>query len=56
MKVTCAGCGKHMGEIRDATLRKGMVVYCDRCADKLKADTRGDVPEFLKIFTQGGKR
>ena len=30
-KIKCAGCNDYMGEIRDATLKKGMVVLCSDC-------------------------
>ena len=33
-QIYCAGCGKHMGEIRDAKLRKGIVYLCGTCETK----------------------
>ncbi len=29
--IRCESCEKHMGEIRDASLRLGMVVLCSQC-------------------------
>lgn len=29
--INCESCNKPMGEIRDATLRAGMVVLCSTC-------------------------
>jgi predicted SprT family Zn-dependent metalloprotease len=31
MKINCQKCKKHLGEIRDATLRKGIVYLCREC-------------------------
>lgn len=33
-KLTCKGCGKYMGVLRDALIRNGMVVYCKPCDDE----------------------
>lgn len=48
--VYCKDCGKPMGVIRDASLRKGMVVLCSACAHKQKAPPSNphDMPEFLR--------
>ena len=57
--ISCKRCGKHMGVLRDARTRKGMVVYCAECDDILNASLSGrpspaDMPEFMRdIF--GGK-
>jgi len=32
MKIYCKHCGKYLGEIRDATLRKGVVFICKECS------------------------
>ena len=42
----CQDCRKYMGEIRDASLRKGLVVLCQACA--IKPPTPSDVPDFLR--------
>lgn len=31
-KIHCEKCHKYLGEIRDATLRKGIVYTCSECA------------------------
>lgn len=31
-KLHCNNCHKYLGEIRDATLRKGIVYTCEDCA------------------------
>ena len=33
-RIFCEGCKQYMGEIRDATLRKGIVYLCTRCETK----------------------
>lgn len=35
-KIYCV-CGKYMGEIRDATLRKGLMYLCPTCDKKRRA-------------------
>lgn len=54
-KLECKGCGKHMAILRDAKVRKGMVVYCAECAgtvDKMltqkTASAAHDLPEFMR--------
>jgi hypothetical protein len=39
MDVKCNGCGKHMGTIRDAKLRKGWVMLCINCQDQKSDNT-----------------
>lgn len=54
----CEGCAKYMGEVRDATLRKGMVVLCDKCETKRKlaamamnhAGSRSNVDKLKDVF------
>jgi len=41
-KIECGDCHKDMGEIRDATLRKGVVHICTPCNN-----ARGDVKRRL---------
>jgi hypothetical protein len=35
MKIRCSKCGKCLGEIRDGTLRRGVVHLCGECWDGL---------------------
>jgi len=47
-RIYCKGCKKYLGEIRDATLMKGIVHLCNNCeikrfASDLAQKTRGDV-------------
>jgi len=35
-ELRCAGCNKYCGEVRDAKLRNGLVVYCKECDDANK--------------------
>jgi DNA-directed RNA polymerase subunit RPC12/RpoP len=47
-ELKCSGCGKIAAFIESGRLSKGMVVYCQPCADKLqpkREDTA--VPDFL---------
>lgn len=45
-QINCSGCGKYLGEIRDAKLAKGIDYRCSACAraDNLK---KGDVSDFM---------
>lgn len=45
-KIYCHKCGKYLGEIRDATLRKGILFDCAECG-KPMADLP---PGFEKLF------
>lgn len=52
-ELKCARCGKHMGTLRDAKIRTGMVVYCAICDKenqvKRASEPRSpDIPDFLK--------
>ena len=31
MKLHCAKCGKFMADVRDASIRNGMIVLCGKC-------------------------
>lgn len=55
--LTCAHCHKDMGILRDARVRKGMVVYCRECDElmqqvlrlaKRPPDYSPDLPDCLK--------
>jgi len=46
MKIYCAKCGKYLGEIRDATLRKKIYFICWPCEQERKA---GDIFSFLNV-------
>jgi RNase P subunit RPR2 len=50
--VYCSKCNVYLGEIRDARLRKDIVMLCGKCNAKMKAQESvgnyGDVPDFLK--------
>jgi len=46
MKIYCYICKKYMGEIRDATLRKGTKYLCPECAKPKQTDF--DFVEELK--------
>lgn len=36
-KIACTACDRHLGEIRDATLRKGAGHLCALCDEKIRA-------------------
>jgi len=48
MKIYCHICKKHLGEVRDATIRKGTRYVCGECA-KPKQDEFDFVAELKKI-------
>ena len=55
-KISCKGCNKPMGEIRDAKLRKGIIYLCNSCEIKriasdlaLKTKTK-DIGELINTF------
>lgn len=54
MKINCFYCGIHLGEIRDATLRKNIKHLCGACADLNKPSARVEMPDFFKDL-MGGK-
>ena len=41
-KIHCEDCNTHLGEIRDATLRKNTKHYCCACSDKKKDPDAND--------------
>jgi len=47
MNIQCYKCGKNLGEIRDATLRKNIYHICYECAAKNNKPDY-DVPDFFK--------
>ena len=57
-QIFCKGCGKYLGEIRDAKLRKGMVYLCQNCETKRlasdmarnKMKAQDPVNDFMNIF------
>lgn len=48
MKINCYYCGLHLGEIRDATVRKNTKYLCGACADLHKPSARVEMPDFFK--------
>jgi len=48
--IFCRKCGAYLGEIRDATLAKGVEYVCRSCA---KPKPAGDMPDFLKGIFRG---
>lgn len=60
-EIKCTVCRKSMGEIRDATLRKGIRYICEPC-DNRRLDLMvemlkikgGPKSEFDKMFGKGG--
>lgn len=62
MKINCIGCGVYLGEIRDGTLKIGIVYLCSKCnimriasdlCKKPKYDPEGI--DFFKDLFKGGK-
>jgi phage FluMu protein Com len=48
LNLHCDKCGKYMGEVRDAKLRTGMVVYCAPCNELLrKPASPASIPDFM---------
>lgn len=57
LKLNCNSCKKHMATLRDASVRVGMVVYCEKC-DKGSSDwdAQGSSycpPEFISTLFGG---
>jgi hypothetical protein len=58
-QLECAGCNKHMGDLRDASVRQGMVVYCCECDAMMQTfiartvARKNDVPDFMRTFFGG---
>lgn len=46
-KIHCHLCGKYLGDIRDATLRKGTKYICEECTKPVKLDLP---PGFERLF------
>jgi predicted SprT family Zn-dependent metalloprotease len=47
--IYCKTCGKYLGEIRDATLRKGVKYQCAKCNSE---PSKGNVRDFMdRMFT-----
>ena len=38
-ELSCSKCGKHMAILRDASIRKDMVVYCSSCNESMIKQT-----------------
>lgn len=51
-KIHCADCGLYLGEIRDATLRKGITYRCERCS----SPQIESVPDFLRDIVNGRRK
>ncbi len=53
MKIYCKKCGKYLGEIRDATLRKHIVYFCSHCytakQETYSSKSVDDLAEMLGI-------
>jgi RNase P subunit RPR2 len=50
MKLYCKECGKLVMDIRDASVRNGVVCYCKEC-DPYARNRSNDIPEiFQSIF------
>ncbi len=51
--LECNACGKHMATLRDASVRKGMIVYCAPCHASMQrmmdkpSQKDADIPDFL---------
>jgi hypothetical protein len=55
--INCKKCRKYLGEIRDATLRKGIVYMCEQCSRpepqwKEPQRQEDDVLKFMKGFME----
>jgi len=53
-KIHCHSCKIYVGEIRDATLRKGMIVFCAQCAEKMEKNTLDAVRAIFSKKDDGG--
>lgn len=58
--ISCCKCGKHMGEIRDATLRKGWAIVCAMCmphkSGSAHKPVESEVVNDLMSILNGNKR
>ena len=52
MKVYCTHCGKYLGEIRDATLRKNIYYICEYCRIEFKPTGFKYYDFFKEIFPE----
>ena len=54
-ELNCAGCEKHMATLRDAKVRNGIVVYCERCDKKMQHLLKLSVPagKYMPDFMRG---
>lgn len=48
--INCKKCKKYLGEIRDATLRKGVVYMCEQCSRTEPQGQGDDILKFMKGF------
>lgn len=53
-ELRCERCGTLVATLRDASVRKGIVVYCANCA-KPKPEKPADMPDFMRRFFEGTK-
>lgn len=51
-ELHCAGCTKLVAVLRDASVRKGVIVYCERCGKLAPREDKSKVemPEFFKTL------
>jgi hypothetical protein len=52
-QLDCRRCEKPMATLRDAKVRRGIVVYCEECDREIQAllsPKITDIPEFLRGF------
>jgi len=52
MTIHCVKCGTYCGEIRDASLKKGLKYICGSCYANGKTDA---IPDFFKEIFRGKK-
>jgi hypothetical protein len=55
MKIYCCSCKKYVGEVRDASLMKGIVYLCPTCKEELlskvgKQKEENNYGDFAKVF------
>ena len=51
-KIYCQDCKAYLGEIREATLKKGMVFLCRNCELKRRV-SKADIGNFLDKLMDG---
>lgn len=54
MKLHCEKCGKFMADVRDASIRNGMIVLCGPCW-RLIIRPPADMPDFFEGLFGGRK-